>query len=1096
MVRKILLLISILFSAIIYGQCYDADFESGTLAGWQGRRGDCCPINLTVNGIVNGRQTVVGPGIDPNTCGGLSTVYAGNFSARLGNNGIGAQSESLSYTFTVLPGGSLVQYAYAVVFQDPSHTVDEQPRFSSRVILQDGSVIPCTDYYVSADLNDPTFQLCPSNPVTIVWKDWSLVTVDLTAYIGQTVTLEFQTGDCALGGHFGYAYLDAIYCISNEISIDYCEGDTLATLSAPSGFESYLWDNGDTTATITIDPNLWTNISCQLTTVTGCVLVINSLIYPTTVSSDFTYSGQCEGIFDFEDISTSSDLITSYLWDFGDGTTSTDQNPSHYFGFGDWIVTLTVTTSIGCVSTSSHQITSNPIPISLFNTQDVCLGSISNFTPISTPMGYQFDYMWSLGDGTISNLESLSHTYLTSGTYQVSLITTTQNTNCSDTTYGTINVREYPMAEFTLLNNCDGNVSQFTNTSTLPNWSSNQYLWNFGDGNISSLFDPTHLYSSYGEYQVDLLVSSSDGITTCESSYTLPIVINPNPNPSFTSFDVCVNDSINFTNNSQIALGQISSNWNFGDGQVSMDQSPSHLYQQAGIYSVTLTTTSDSGCVSSYTDTININQLPNIEVTSDIICIGQYGTLFAQGADSYVWYPSINLQNPTSQQTTANPTATTIYNVIGTDLNGCSDTAQATIIVNNNPVIITNDVSVCEGGSVELNVYGASTYIWIPSAGLNSTIGNSVISTPDISTTYTVIGTDLNGCHGVGIVGVTVIENPIVSVTSGYVCHGESIQINASGASTYIWSPSIFLNSPSGSQVTSTPDSTITYTVIGISQENCKDTVESIIVVYPESEVSFTLSDYDGCSPLEVQFTDSSTQNISMWRWDFGDGTSSSIQNPTHTYTNVGSYVITLNVTTNNNCLYYGSSDGSVVVYPDPTSDFQVTSPNVSEESPIIGLQNNSIGGVFYVWDFGDGSYASTTHTPPPHFYGDVGEYQISLEVTNKFGCLDISYQTITIDPLYTFYIPNAFTPNGDGINDIFFGRGSGYKKVNMRIFDRWGELIFDATSLLGPNIIGPYWDGRLRGSECQIDVYNYQFFVTDVFDIVHKYIGSVTLVR
>jgi hypothetical protein len=267
--------------------CYNADFELGNFTGWQGRRGDCCPITLSNNGIANGRQTIMSTGIDPNTCGGLSTVYSGNFSARLGNDNVGAQAEGLTFTFNVTPQSTLVQYAYAVVFEDPGHTDDEQPRFNSRVRLSDGSIISCTDYMVTAASNLPGFQSCPGidsqgDPVNIAWRDWSTVTVDLSAYIGQTVTLEFETGDCSLGGHFGYAYIDA-GCAPSLLDMmpdTICVGETV-TLQAPLGYQSYLWTpGGQTTPSITVSPSNDTVYQLNLVAFNGCV---NSVQIPITV---------------------------------------------------------------------------------------------------------------------------------------------------------------------------------------------------------------------------------------------------------------------------------------------------------------------------------------------------------------------------------------------------------------------------------------------------------------------------------------------------------------------------------------------------------------------------------------------------------------------------------------------------------------------------------------------------------------------------------------------------------------------------------------------------------------------------------------------
>jgi len=1102
--RAFILFFSLIFSTGIFSQCINADFETGNFTGWQGSTGDCCPIVLPNNGIINGRQTIMGPGFDGNTCGGLSRVYSGNFSARLGNSNIGAEAEGLSFTFVVSPSGSLIRYAYAVVFENPNHVSSDQPRFSSRVTLSNGNTIPCTEYTVNADSNLVGWQSCPSvdnngNIIDIVWRDWSEVTVDLSAYVGQTVTLEFETGDCSLGGHFGYAYLDAIYCMDNSIVVDYCEGDSISTLTAPDGFETYFWENGDTTQSVTINPNLWDSILCDVTTTTGCELTLISQIDPTTVSSNFTYIGQCGGTFEFTNMSLSSEEILSYHWIFGDGTTSNLQDPIHTFSPGHWTISLTTTSVRGCVDVYLQEIDVYPIPISDFISNDVCLGYESNFTNLSTVIpGYDLNFIWIFDEnGSTSNLNSPSYTYLNSGTYNVSLISTVVGSLCSDTITKTINVRANPIANFIPQNGCEGDSSLFINDSNLPIWSTNQYIWSFGDDSTSTspLDSVYHLYSGYGNYQVSLQILSSDGNIICESTYTDEILIHPNPISNFTFENGCIYSDIQFTNLSTISDGQISNNWNFGNDSTSNVSNPSESYYESGIFEINLSVISDLGCFSTHQDTIEIYPLPIVVSSSDTICLGDSTILDAHGASTYTWDPINTLQNWNTPSVIANPTTTTVYTVIGVDTNGCSSVSQSLVFVNSNPQISSTSGSICEGDSLVLESFGGVDYTWSPVTGLNQSTGPNVTSTVTSLISYTVIGVDTNGCIGYSTSFVNVFPKPIVVVNSDSICEGQSTQLNANGAFNYIWSPSTSLNTSIGSQVISTPTSDIIYTVIGTTQDNCSDTAQSTVIVYPLSNVSFSMSDTSGCPPLVISFTDNSTQNISSWIWDFGDGYFSSEENPTHTYSNSGSYLVDLQITTNNNCISMNLSPANVLVYNTPIASFEVSSTQLTEFDPQVEIDNTSIGGYLYHWNFGDGSYSSD-YNPIFHTFNQPGIYQITLNIENNLGCLDSTFRTIDIDPVFAFYIPNSFTPDNDGINDRFFGKGIGYTSVKMQIFNRWGELIFDQSSDSGPEFSEPYWDGELNDIDCQIDVYVYQFLVTDIFQQPHLYRGRVTLVR
>ena len=179
-------------------------------------------------------------------------------------------------------------------------------------------------------------------------------------------------------------------------------------------------------------------------------------------------------------------------------------------------------------------------------------------------------------------------------------------------------------------------------------------------------------------------------------------------------------------------------------------------------------------------------------------------------------------------------------------------------------------------------------------------------------------------------------------------------------------------------------------------------------------------------------------------------------------------------------------------MYPDPNAGFTVDPQTAVITNPVISIIDASTGANFWNWNFGDGSDTVSSVDPLPHTYADTGTYTIMLITSNQFSCLDTSYQTVIIEPDFLFYIPNAFSPNDDGINDTFSGRGLVITKYEMTIFDRWGNLIFFSDDMNKP------WDGRANhGTEIsQGEVYIYSFKVTDFNKKKHEYKGIVTLVR
>jgi gliding motility-associated-like protein len=158
---------------------------------------------------------------------------------------------------------------------------------------------------------------------------------------------------------------------------------------------------------------------------------------------------------------------------------------------------------------------------------------------------------------------------------------------------------------------------------------------------------------------------------------------------------------------------------------------------------------------------------------------------------------------------------------------------------------------------------------------------------------------------------------------------------------------------------------------------------------------------------------------------------------------------------------------------------------------PIITFTNLSTGANFWAWNFGD-SLTSFNSDPPPHTYPDTGTYVVTLITSTLFNCWDTTYQNVTIDPDFVFYIPSAFSPNGDGLNETFSGKGIFIEQYQMTIFDRWGNLIYKTSDINKP------WDGKAAGGSliAQNDVYVYSIVVTDTKKNKHYYKGMVTLLK
>lgn len=360
-------------NSVMAAGCNNADFELGNFTGWNGAYGSCPsyfsnPCVPAANpicpnaGIITGRHTIMsGIGFDPWVGPGLPVVsQGGSYSVRIGNDDTGGEAEQLSTTFTV--NQSHFSYRYAVVLENPNHTANIQPFFKIDVIeTATGAPVTCAQYYVVSGAGVPGFRNLQVGYRDIEWKPWSTVTMDLSAYLGQQITIRFTTADCGAGGHFGYAYVDC-YCEDLKVlqQDTVCHGDN-AYLVAPDNFASYSWAPVASTAQ-TLVTNLPITHTVTMTTYSGCVTKAyhQLLTFPMPSAKFIFESDENDYSVDFTDQSSvaAPDVITSWNWQFGDGAESNEQHPSHtYAEGGSYMVQLAVQSENGCKDTVRQEVT-------------------------------------------------------------------------------------------------------------------------------------------------------------------------------------------------------------------------------------------------------------------------------------------------------------------------------------------------------------------------------------------------------------------------------------------------------------------------------------------------------------------------------------------------------------------------------------------------------------------------------------------------------------------------------------------------------------------------------------------------------------------
>jgi gliding motility-associated-like protein len=1118
---------TLIFAALLLQQsfvlsqstCPNADFSQGNFSFWQGTTGTYANPNQAL-GIVPGRHTIMNaPGIDPFTCGGLSVIPpGGTSSARLGNSGTGAQAEELVYNLSVTTQTALFIYKYAVVLENPAgHLPEEQPEFTVRILDAAGNPIGgnCGTYNVYGGQEGQNFQACGG----VTWLPWSTVGIDLTAYIGQNVFIEFTTRDCLLTGHFGYAYI-AAECGPMAIDLAYCSGDTQVTLTAPLGFQQYEWNPGTLSGQqVTIPtPALGTVYTCTMTSFSNqgnCVVNLPIQIIPTTVTAEFTGLAGCEDIglvFTDQSVVTSGN-VSGWTWNFGDGGSSQLQNPNHTFvDGGSYLIQLVASSTEGCLDTIEHEINVYAAPTVAFTSTGSCASNLTSFTNTSSDV-YPLTYDWNLGDGSANQQSThINYNYSAAAIYNVTL-TATNSMGCIASVANPTQIFPLPVVnagpDVTI---CPGaNVTFSASGATNYSWDNgisngiaftpltpgiytvigtdNNGCSNTDNAQVLFYANPivdagqnvtlcagqTTILAASGavNYQWDngavngapltpslgstLFTVIGTDVNGCTDSDSMVILVNALPTVAFSSVGSCAFSETDFTNSST-DIFPLTYDWSFGDGTPnSQTTNASHVYAGGATYNVTLTATNSVGCVASITNPTLIYALPIVNAGPDVtICPGTTVTFNGSGAQSYSW------NNGISNGIAFSPSIPSLYSVIGTDVNGCSNTDDVEVFFFDDPVVEAGmNVTLCAGESTSLTATGTTNYQW------NQGVVNGQMFTPSLgSTVYTVIGTDVNGCFDSDSLVILVNPLPLVSAGSDQIiCSESTVTLQGSGALTYLW------NNGVTNGVAFQPTANGTYTVTGTDANGCQSSDVVTISIEAPVDVNFTVNTAQGCAPLQVTFTNLSSGGSNCF-WEFSDGsTAMGCGSVNHLFENAGCYDVTLTTTTALGCVSDTQLMSVVCVFPNPFASFQA-SPNVlTQLDPTTTMINNSVGAVSYEWDFDDGN--TSTLENPTHEYSDaIANYVIVLTAISEHGCTDTAEAVVIVEEELIYYVPNTFTPDGDGFNEEFkpqFTSGFDRDTYHLYIFDRWGQLVFESKD------VDYGWNGSFAGEVAQDGTYTWK---------------------
>jgi gliding motility-associated-like protein len=810
-----------------------------------------------------------------------------------------------------------------------------------------------------------------------------------------------------------------------------CIGGTVA-LNA-TGAVNYVWSpatnlDDATIAQPTFSGNATASYSLTGTDANGCVNTDNVTVTvnPLPTVSAGADASLCLG----QSRQLNASGAVSYVWSPATGLSNPNIGNPSYSGATDVTLTVTGTDANGCVNTDDVTLTVQPLPVVIAgNDVSICAQSTTQLSA-SGALSYAWTPATGLSNANIGNpvaTGSVTRTYTVTGT---------DANGCQNTDAVTVTVFQLPVAVINpIAAECLGNATFISESSTANVQS---YAWTLGNGTSSSDPAVSVTYATAQTYQVALTVTDDNG---CQGQTTAQAVVNPLPVVSMLipdAPDFCVNEVIAFQNTSPGQPAGVS--WNFAfqpgipaqPGFSSPQANPQFAYPVFGNFTVRLLVLSQAGCVNSATQSINVYAEPVADFDFTVSCEG--------GPAAF------------------------------TDLT----TVDGTSVVN--------------GWQWDFGDQLPFAYAQNP----NHTFPQNGTFPVEL-----IVQTN-RGCRDTVVQDVWVNPTPTIALSATEVCEGNETQFTNSSvpqdATVTGWAWDFGNGQTSTDQTpahTYAQFGSYNVTLTALTDSGCTATGTMQARVFANPVAAFTVLSPEGCEPHTTTFFNSSvvaSGGMAGYRWQFGTGDESTDAATTYTYADtLGAFDVTLTAISNQGCETTVVQPGAVTVFVTPVAAFTQSSEVLSLLEPRLDLTDRSLDAVTYQWDLGNGSTSSAQN--PSTLYTEPGEYALELIVRNG-QCSDTTASKVLVDPLLTFYIPSAFTPDANGTNEVFLGYGEGYSDYRMWIYDRWGKLLFES----GDDQYG--WDGTYRGQDVPTGLYVYHFLLFDRFGREREYHGGVTLLR
>ena len=700
----------------------------------------------------------------------------------------------------------------------------------------------------------------------------------------------------------------------------------------------------------------------------------------------------------------------SYSWSFGDGGSSTTNSPNHSYGAnGNYHVTLIVSSDQGCVDSSSADLSIGKVNTDFIVPPTICPKTLITFQNNSSPR--PISSSWSFSNGQTDNFQNAQTIFSAGGSYTATLINT--YAVCTDTLTKNITVRNAPVINFKASDTTK--CQPILTTNFTNNTNASTYLWNFGDGSTSTQTSPNHSYNNFGTYNVTLIAKDTAGCSDTLTKQAYIKIAKPTINFAGLPAKGCIPATINFSANINSLDSVRTYLWDFGDGTTSNAATPSHIYNTMGTYAVKLTITTSSGCTETQTMAggVRVGTLPTAAFTSDLTtACANPGIKFINqsvNATEFLWEFS---DGTTSTAKDPQHTFTDI-GLISVTLtainNGCEIKTTKSDYVNILPSVSRFDYAPNCSNRLQYTFTDksiqATSWNWSFGDGTTYSGQNPPVHNFPADGSYNVSLTTTNGsCTYTLTRIVTIADNtPNFNTSPAEGCKPFNTTVTATPPNgglirNYEWdfgdgSPAETSTGATTSHVFSTPGNFL-IKLTTIDSFGCRHEFSKTAVKVNGPVADFTSTTNSGCKGMVTTFNDVSktdgTNPIVSWKFDFGDGTSKTYNNPPfqHQYDSIADYDVKLVVTDAKGCKDSITYRGFIKV---STLKAGWSFANATCPNSAIGFSSSSQtkSDLPYtaIWDFGDGTTANTQDAL--HAYTDTGYYTLTLRVTDLLGCTD-----------------------------------------------------------------------------------------------------------